>query len=124
MKIESILIRKDGTKIHFGTPGEPGSIEYHFKPDASGRHVAEVPNRDHINKLLAVSEGFRVVIDDEPSEEGGGDEGGEVDDGVDDGLELLDKHALAKEYEAAYGEPPASALSKPKLIEAIRARGK
>lgn len=129
MKIESILTRNGGTKIHFGTPGQANSVEYHFKPDESGRHVAEVKYRAHIDRLLSISEGFRVVIDgDEAPEVDEADDAGEeteedsdAGDASDD-LDILDKHALSKEYERVYGETPVAALSKAKLIEAIRAR--
>lgn len=116
MKIESIILRKGGTKISFGTPKTPGFIEYHFKPDESGRHVADVVEPKHIDRLLSVSQAFKVLheVDQKEPEPNVSS--------IDDGLDLLDKHALGKEYESRYGEPASQALSKAKLIEAIRAR--
>lgn len=60
MLIESIIKREGGTKITLG--GE----EYSFQPDAHGRHVCEVKNRDHIGILLAIREGFRLADDEKP----------------------------------------------------------
>lgn len=59
MKIESILKRKNGTKISLG------GIDYHFKPDEKGRHVANVTDQAHLAKLLSIPEGYRLVLDDE-----------------------------------------------------------
>jgi hypothetical protein len=52
MLIESIIKRKDGTKV------EMGDEEYHFKDDGKGHHVAEVNNQEHIDRLLSIKEGF------------------------------------------------------------------
>jgi hypothetical protein len=54
MKIECILKRQDGTKA------EVGGIEYHFEPLADGAHVAEVADTAHIDRFLAIPEGYKV----------------------------------------------------------------
>jgi hypothetical protein len=46
MKIESLIRRPHGTKVQLGNK------EYHFTPDATGRHVADVHHDDHIEALL------------------------------------------------------------------------
>lgn len=53
--IESIIKRPDGSKIDFG------SAIYHFAPDDAGRHVATVMDANHIARLLAIPEGFRLL---------------------------------------------------------------
>lgn len=53
--IESILRRAGGTIVTLG------STSYHFKPDAADRHVAQVANEDHAERLLSISEGYREV---------------------------------------------------------------
>lgn len=59
MKIESIIKRDPPTEIDLD-----GTI-YKFKPDAHGRHVAEVTDKHHIARLLSISEGYQLA-DDEP----------------------------------------------------------
>ena len=54
MKIESIIRRAKGTKVTFD------DTTYHFKPeDPKGPHVAEVKDEEHIERFLAIPEGFR-----------------------------------------------------------------
>lgn len=60
MLIESIIKREGGT--HITLDGE----KYSFLPDDQGRHVCEIKNRDHIGRLLAIREGYRLAGDDEP----------------------------------------------------------
>lgn len=52
MLIESKIRRKNGTHV---TMGEES---YHFAPDATGRHVADVKDPDHIARLLSITEGY------------------------------------------------------------------
>lgn len=63
--IESIIRRKGGTKVTLG------GTTYHFTPDDEGRHVAEVSKNAHIQRFLSITEGFRLLGDDE--EGAGGD---------------------------------------------------
>lgn len=59
MKVESLIRRKNGTKITMqGTP-------YHFRPDELGRHVADIINKSHLKKFLAIPEGYSLVLDDD-----------------------------------------------------------
>lgn len=55
MKIECTLKRKGGTVA------EIDGTEYHFQPDADGRHVAEVADEKHINRFLDIREGYRCA---------------------------------------------------------------
>lgn len=55
MLIESKIRRLAGTRVDFGT------ATYHFRPDALGRHVANVDDEDHLSRLLSITEGFRVA---------------------------------------------------------------
>ena len=54
MKIQCILERNGGTKVDLG------NTEYHFEPLEDGAHVADVENEAHIDRLLSISESFRV----------------------------------------------------------------
>lgn len=53
--IESILRRHGGTIVTLGT------TSYHFKPDAADRHVAQVEDDEHAERLLSIREGYREV---------------------------------------------------------------
>jgi len=56
MLIESRIRRAKGTRVTLD------GTEYHFTPNKDGVHVADVSNADHIDRFLAVPEGFRVVV--------------------------------------------------------------
>lgn len=53
--IESIIRRPNGTRVTLG------STNYHFKPDAAERHVAEVSEPAHVDRFLAIPEGYRAA---------------------------------------------------------------
>lgn len=58
--IESLIRRKGGTVVEFGTPGLPSHARYHFKPEAEdGPHLCEVDNDEHYAQFLSIREGFR-----------------------------------------------------------------
>lgn len=57
MKIESIIRREGGTTVTVG------GVTYRFLPGNDGRHVAEVENESHAAKLLAITEGYRPVVE-------------------------------------------------------------
>lgn len=54
MKIQC-LARREG-----GTVADIGGIAYHFEPLPDGAHVAEVAHEDHIDRFLAIPEGYKV----------------------------------------------------------------
>jgi hypothetical protein len=54
MKIECILKRDGGTKADID------GIEYHFEPLSDGAHVAEIEKTEHIDRFLAIPEGYKV----------------------------------------------------------------
>lgn len=54
MKLECILIREGGTFVNLG------EATYHFAPQEDGRHVAEVNNEAHIERLLQIPEAYRI----------------------------------------------------------------
>lgn len=58
MKIECILKREGGTKINL--PGDNGDVEYYFKEQPDGAHVAEVTDKAHIKRLLSIPEGYEI----------------------------------------------------------------
>lgn len=62
MQIKCKLIRHGGTRVDFG------NVEYHFKANAQGDHVADVTDEDHIDALLAIGEAY------EPYQDAAGDE--------------------------------------------------
>lgn len=53
MLIECILKRPNGTEVDLG------GVNYHFLPDAAGRHVCEVENEEHVARFLSISEAYR-----------------------------------------------------------------
>ena len=58
--IESLIRRKGGTVVEFGTPGLSSYARYHFKPEAEdGPHLCEVDNDEHYAQFLSIREGFR-----------------------------------------------------------------
>lgn len=58
MKIESLIKRKNGTKIDMDGPKR----QYHFKPtEDDERHIADVDVEHHAKSLLRITEGFRAV---------------------------------------------------------------
>lgn len=56
MKIECTLRRPSGTKVQFDN--DDGTVEYHFKADAEGKHIADVADVEHATKLLTISEAY------------------------------------------------------------------
>lgn len=63
MKIELSIRRQAGSTVKMGDK------TYRFIPDESGRHVAEVEDDGHIDRLLAIKE-FRAVDDGQAGEPG------------------------------------------------------
>lgn len=59
MKVQCILNREGGTKA------EIDGIEYHFEVLADGAHVAEVEHEAHIDRFLAIPEGYKVYHGEE-----------------------------------------------------------
>lgn len=58
MLIESKIKRAKGTVVTLGTE------TYLFKPaEPNGPHIAEVKDPEHIDRLLAIPEGYRAVVD-------------------------------------------------------------
>lgn len=56
--LESIIKRSNGTRVTFGG----GAVVYHFKPDSTGAHVAEVGNVEHVERLLSIKpQAYRAV---------------------------------------------------------------
>ena len=60
MLIESIIRRKGGSRIPMG------KTTYHFKPEKTedGPHVAVVTDRTHIQRFLAIPEGYAIAEED------------------------------------------------------------
>jgi hypothetical protein len=119
MKIESLLRRPGGTKVTLD------GREYHFKPDAQGREIADVLNSDHVGIFASIREGYRILPDDPRAETRGsaktqGQGGGEGGEQTGDGLDALTREQLAELHTQKFGRPPATNLSKAKIIEALR----
>lgn len=53
MKIVCKIRREGGTKVKM-----PGGVEYHFKPDTDGEHIASVTDEKHIALFLRVSDAY------------------------------------------------------------------
>jgi len=56
--IECLIRRAGGSLV------EISGVSYAFKPDASGRHVADVASAAHAVRLLEIAEGYRRVDDE------------------------------------------------------------
>lgn len=65
MKVESIIRRDGGTKVVLG------ATEYHFAPDATGKHVCEVKDRAHIARFLSIAEGYQLPDEEDAASEDG-----------------------------------------------------
>lgn len=62
MKIECLIKRKGGSVITFGH--KPRMIKYHFKPvsdEIDAPHECEVENPVHVQRLLSITEGYRIA---------------------------------------------------------------
>lgn len=55
MEIESIIRRKNGTKVHID-----GKEYFFFSEVPDGPHVATVDNDAHAQRLLSITEGYRI----------------------------------------------------------------
>lgn len=122
MKIECILKREGGTKA------EIGGVEYHFKPDGNGAHVADVKDKAHIARFLSMPEGYAVYDPDEQDQDAGpgdqddqnpagtgadaGGEGGDQSEpkgdlNGDGKVDAKDERAaLSEQYKAKFGKAP------------------
>lgn len=66
MKIESLIKRKNGTRVTLDAP----TRHYHFKPtEDDQRHLAEVTEASHIAMLLRIRDGYRAVEGEELPED-------------------------------------------------------
>lgn len=126
MKIESLIKRKFGTQVRMD------DVLYHFQPtDSDPRHIASVTVKSHIQRFLAIPEGYQPAeLSDEEREKSGvnpnpvgrtvgGVEGVANPDPSRTALEYLSRNdllSLAKEAEV----PNAEDLEKDKLILAIQ----
>ena len=61
MKIECVLKRQNGTVA------EIDGINYHFAPQVDGAHVAVIEEVAHIERFLAIPEGYRIYREPEPA---------------------------------------------------------
>jgi len=61
MRIVSVIRRKAGTDVTFD------GVEYRFRPEVEGDinslHVAEVDREDHVQRFLAIPEGYKLHPD-------------------------------------------------------------
>lgn len=59
MKIRCKLEREGGTPVTLD------ETEYRFVPDANGAHVAEVKDKAHVARLLAIPEAYEIYDEEE-----------------------------------------------------------
>ena len=111
MQIESIIRRKNGTRVTLD------STEYHFTPNAEGAHVADVENDAHIQRFLSVSEGFKIYrtakVDKQPESVLAGTPATDVPEGIQPALTVDELKAA---YKAKFGKAPHHKMS----LDAIR----
>lgn len=114
MQIESIIRRKNGTRVTLG------STEYHFTPNAEGAHVADVENDAHIQRFLSVPEGFKIYraakVEKQPEVVLPGTPATDVPEGIQPALTVDELKAA---YEAKFGKKPHHKMSATKLREAL-----
>lgn len=70
MKIECLIKRKGGSVITFGH--KPREVKYHFKPvsdEIDAPHECEVENPAHVQRLLSITEGYRIAGAEYPDED-------------------------------------------------------
>lgn len=136
MQIECTIKREGGTRATIGT------TTYHFKPDADGRHVAEVADPNHITAFLRVgcyimdgaeaseptpqpaapAPEFGGADEDEDldeDEEQGEDLDGEPDEGVP--LEEWSEGDLIEEYSRVFKKSPHPNTKRETLVAKIAA---
>ena len=104
MKIESIIKRDGGTRVHIGQK------EYHFKPDAEGRHVAEVEDDEHAERLLSIEEGYREAS-------AGTDPASPMS--PEEKALATERAALAEQFKLKFNKKPHPQMSIEKLREAV-----
>jgi len=63
MKIECKNKREGGSVIDIG------GVEYHFKPQADGAHVADVAYEEHIERFLSIPEAYCIYKASKPTKE-------------------------------------------------------
>lgn len=49
------------TIVEFNNPEGGDPIRYQFTPDTLGRHVAVITDQDHVSRLMAIPEGYRIL---------------------------------------------------------------
>lgn len=136
MKIACKLIREGGTKVEFG------SKVYHFQPDPAfgGKHVADVSDKEHVGRLLSISEAYEMAENDapaptprqppveppknqkpeQPEQDEQDDSGDEGDESQPDGFDDMDRAALVDIYTDRFGSPPPARIGKQGLIASLR----
>lgn len=126
MKIECKCKREGGSVIDID------GTHYEFKPDANGAHVAEVTNTEHIERFLAIPEGYKihgkaeakpapVKTDDEGGDEGN-DEGSEGDqENPVDGYTEEEVAEIKAAYKEKFGKAPHHSMKVESIIAKLEA---
>lgn len=124
MKIVSILRRPGGTFIKLGT------VAYHFAPDEQDRHVADVTDPDHIERLLDIPEGYCALEETPaavapaiaaPAQATAPQASQEPQGDAQAAQATQERDALVAAYLAKFGKRPNGRLSIEKLRDAINA---
>lgn len=131
MKIECKCKREGGSVIDID------GIQYEFKPGADGAHVAEVTKTEHIERFLAIPEGYKihgkaeakpkkvaektVPVTDEGNEDGDeGEENEGNEEGAGDEPEL-DLDALRQAYTEQFGKAPHPSMKAESILAKLEA---
>lgn len=61
MRFQSLLKRDPHTVVTFG------AVRYEFLPDEHGRHVCDIQEAAHIERLLQIPEGYRALDEQAPA---------------------------------------------------------
>ena len=103
MKIECLLRRPGGTTVTLD------DTTYRFVPDDKGRDVAEITTPKHIDVLVAIPEGYRIVHDEKQKP-------------PHDNLDDMDRSALEELHMKLLGGKPKAGTKKEDMVAAIRAK--
>lgn len=118
MKIECKNKREGGSIIDIG------GVAYEFKPQADGAHVAEVGNKEHVERFLSIPEAYGLYTPGKktaPVEQVAPEpvvEEAPVEETVAEVTEENDIEALKAQYKAKFGSMPHYKWS----IETIKAK--
>lgn len=105
MKIECKCKRQNGSVIDID------GTHYEFKPNADGAHVAEVTDTDHIERFLAIPEGYKINSKAEAKPAPAG-----TDEGKEEEYSEEEVAEIKAAYEEKFGKAPHHSMKPASII--------